>query len=68
LARFLELMSPNWAITLFHYRNHGAAYGRVLAGIHVPVEDDRAFEAYLEELDYRYVNETNNEAYRLFLR
>jgi len=68
LGRFLDLMSPDWAITLFHYRNHGAAYGRVLAGIHVPSEDDHAFEAYLAELAYPYVNETDNEAYRLFLR
>lgn len=68
LGRFLELMSPDWAITLFHYRNHGSAHGRVLAGIHVPVADDDAFEAYLTELGYPYVNETDNEAYRLFLR
>lgn len=68
LRRFLELMSPSWSITLFHYRNHGAAQGRVLAGIHVPTEDDAAFERYLEELGYPYVNETDNEAYRLFLR
>ena len=68
LGRFLDLMSPDWAITLFHYRNHGAAYGRVLAGIHVPAEDDEAFEAYLAELGYPYVNETDNEAYWLFLR
>ncbi len=68
LRRFLELMSPDWAITLFHYRNHGAAHGRVLAGIHVPVADDEAFEAYLRELGYPYANETDNEAYRLFLR
>jgi len=68
LRRFLELMSPSWSITLFHYRNHGAAQGRVLAGIHVPSRDDAAFEAYLEKLGYPYVNETDNEAYRLFLR
>ncbi len=68
LRRFLELMSPGWAITLFHSRNHGAAHGRVLAGIRVPASDDAAFQAYLEELGYPYVCETDNEAYRLFLR
>ena len=68
LRRFLELMSPGWAITLFHYRNHGAAHGRVLAGIQVPASEDAAFQRYLEELGYPYVCETDNEAYRLFLR
>ena len=53
LRRFLELMSPDWAITLFHYRNHGAALGRVLAGIAVPEADYEAFEQYLEDLAYR---------------
>jgi threonine dehydratase len=52
LRRFLELMSPDWAITLFHYRNHGAALGRVLAGIAVPEADYEAFEQYLEDLAY----------------
>ena len=61
-------MSPGWAITLFHYRNHGAAHGRVLAGIQVPASEDAAFQRYLEELGYPYVCETDNEAYRLFLR
>ncbi len=68
LRRFLELMSPDWAITLFHYRNHGAALGRVLAGIAVPEADYEAFERYLLDLAYPYVDETENEAYRAFLR
>jgi threonine dehydratase len=68
LRRFLELMSPSWSITLFHYRNHGAAHGRVLAGIRVPTSEEAAFQHYLEELGYPYVSETENEAYRLFLR
>jgi threonine dehydratase len=68
LRRFLKLMSPDWAITLFHYRNHGAALGRVLAGIAVPEADYDAFEQYLEDLAYPYVDETENEAYRVFLR
>jgi threonine dehydratase len=68
LAHFLELMSANWNITLFHYRNHGAERGRVLAGIQVPKADDAAFDSYLEELGYPCTEETDNPAYRLFLR
>jgi threonine dehydratase len=68
LLRFLELMSPSWNISLFHYRNHGAASGRVLAGIQVPATDEPAFRSYLEELGYPYVEETGNPAYHLFLR
>lgn len=67
LGRFLELMSPSWNITLFHYRNHGAALGRVLAGIDVPPADDEAFRSYLDTLGYYNVDETDNPAYRLFL-
>lgn len=68
LRRFLELMSPAWNLTLFHYRNHGAAQGRVLAGVQVPASDEDAFRAYLEQLAYPYVDESANAAYRLFLR
>ncbi|MEM7408932.1 MAG: threonine ammonia-lyase, biosynthetic [Myxococcota bacterium] len=68
LGRFLSLMSPSWNLTLFHYRNHGAAHGRVLAGIQVPSHDGEAFARYLGELGYPWVEETENEAYRLFLR
>lgn len=68
LGRFLDLMSPGWNITLFHYRNHGAARGRVLAGIQVPPSEAAAFDAYLRELGYPFVEETENPAYRLFLR
>jgi threonine dehydratase len=67
LGRFLELMSPSWNITLFHYRNHGAAQGRVLAGIDVPPHEDEAFRSYLDTLGYYFVDETDNPAYRLFL-
>jgi threonine dehydratase len=60
-------MGKRWNISLFHYRNHGAAYGRVLAGVQVP-EDERArFEQYLDELGYPFWNETGNPAYKLFL-
>ena len=68
LRRFLELMSPSWNLTLFHYRNHGAAQGRVLAGIEVPPSDDDVFRKYLDELGYPWIDETANDAYGLFLR
>lgn len=68
LRRFLELMSPSWSLTLFHYRNHGAAQGRVLAGIEVPPADDAEFHKYLDQLGYPFADETENEAYGLFLR
>ncbi len=68
LLRFLQLMSPNWNISLFHYRNHGAANGRVLAGIQVPPGEQAAFRGYLDELGYPWVEETQNPAYSLFLR
>ncbi|MDO4693795.1 MAG: threonine ammonia-lyase, biosynthetic [Eikenella sp.] len=67
LARFLGRMQTDWNITLFHYRNHGADYGRVLVGIDVPPKDDAAFSAFLEELGYTYADQTGNAAYRLFL-
>ena len=67
LLRFLETLGDRWNITLFHYRNHGAAYGRILAGFDVPKKDQHLFEGYLEELGYRYHNESNNPAYHLFL-
>jgi threonine dehydratase len=68
LGRFLSLMSPGWNLTLFHYRNHGGAVGRVLAGIQVPRAEHDALAEYLAELGYPWVEETGNEAYRLFLR
>jgi len=67
LARFLNHMQGGWNITLFHYRNHGADYGRILVGIDVPSTDDEAFENFLESLGYSYQDETQNAAYRLFL-
>lgn len=68
LLRFLTHIGKRWNISLFHYRNHGAAYGRVLVGIQVDPEFDRAFEDFLETLGYQYWNETDNPAYQLFLR
>ncbi|MDH5858058.1 threonine ammonia-lyase, biosynthetic [Lampropedia aestuarii] len=68
LFKFLSLMQPSWNISLFHYRNQGADYGKILVGIQVPQEDDAAFQAFLNELGYPYVEESNNPAYQLFLR
>lgn len=67
LARFLSQMQSDWNITLFHYRNHGADYGRVLVGIDVPNQDDDAFNQFLDHLGYAYEEQTHNAAYRLFL-
>ena len=67
LLRFLDRMSRGWNISLFHYRNHGADYGRVLAGIQVPPEDQTDFQAFLDGLGYAFVDEGDNPAYRLFL-
>jgi threonine dehydratase len=68
LLKFLSLMRPNWNISLFHYRNQGADYGRILVGLQVPAKDDKAFAKFLDTLGYPYVEETTNPAYRLFLR
>jgi threonine dehydratase len=68
LMKFLSTMRPNWNISLFHYRNQGADYGRILVGMQVPPEDDKAFQTFLRTLGYPYVEETSNPVYRLFLR
>ena len=65
--QFLDAMSQGWNISLFHYRNHGADYGRVLAGIQVPPRERRTFKESLRKLGYPYVEETDNPAARLFL-
>ncbi|RIY42240.1 threonine ammonia-lyase, biosynthetic [Neopusillimonas maritima] len=67
LMRFLSSMSPDWNISLFHYRNQGDDYGRILVGLQVPPADKKAFKAFLETLGYPYWNETDNPAYQLFL-
>ena len=61
-------MRPGWNISLFHYRNHGADYGRVLAGLQVPPNEQPALQKFLKKLGYRYWDETDNPAYKLFLR
>ena len=67
LMRFLDSMSRGWNISLFHYRNQGADYGRVLVGMQVPPTDHAAFRRFLGRLGYPYVDETANPAYRMFL-
>jgi threonine dehydratase len=67
LMNFLTRMTHGWNISLFHYRNHGADFGRVLVGIQVPRTDKRAFRSFLSQLSYRYWDESDNPAYELFL-
>ena len=67
LMRFLEAMRSDWNISLFHYRNQGADYGRVLVGIQVPRNELGQFRTFLRELRYPYAEETRNPAYKLFL-
>ncbi len=68
LMKFLSLMRPGWNISLFHYRNQGADYGRILVGLQVPASDTAAFANFLETLGYPYVEETDNPVYRMFLQ
>ncbi len=68
LMKFLSLMRPNWNISLFHYRNQGADYGRILVGLQVPTADAKAFAGFLKTLDYPCVDETANPVYRMFLQ
>ncbi len=67
LGRFLQAIGTAWNISLFHYRNHGSDYGRVLAGIQVPKAERADFLLHLNELHYPYTDETANPAYRMFL-
>ena len=67
LMKFLTSMAPNWNISLFHYRNQGADYGRILVGIQVPAGEKKQFRAFLAELGYPHWDESANPAYRLFL-
>ena len=68
LLKFLNLMRPNWNISLFHYRNQGADYGRILVALQVPPGDAEAFEEFIAKLGYPHVEETRNPLYRLFLK
>ena len=67
LRDFLDKIGVSWSITLFHYRNHGSDFGRVLCGIRVPAADRAKFSRSLKELGYRYSEQTDNPVYRLFL-
>lgn len=67
LLKFLETIGNDWNISLFHYRNHGAAYGRVLVGIQIPDSQRSRFDEFLEKLGYRFWEETSNPVYKLFL-
>ncbi len=68
LMKFLSTMKPGWNISLFHYRNQGADYGRILVGLQVPKADNKAFKFFLDTLGYPHVEETDNPVYRLFLQ
>ena len=68
LTRFLGHMHPDWNISLFHYRNQGADYGRILVGLQVPRGDERAFDEFLRTLAYPFTEETGNPVVRLFLK
>jgi threonine dehydratase len=67
LMKFLNSMSPNWNITLFHYRNQGADYSSILVGLQVPAHEKRALGLFLKTLGYVFQDESENPAYRLFL-
>ncbi|KAG9401855.1 hypothetical protein AC1031_007563 [Aphanomyces cochlioides] len=67
LIDFLTRMGRDWNISLFHYRNHGADYGRVLIGMQVPPEDEEAFQVFLDTVGYVWHDERDNPAYKLFL-
>ncbi|MBP0027589.1 threonine ammonia-lyase, biosynthetic [Roseofilum sp. Guam] len=67
LMKFVASMSPNWNISLFHYRNNGADYGRIVVGMQVPPQEMAEWQAFLDTLGYHYWDENNNPAYKLFL-
>ena len=64
---FVSSLHPNWNISIFHYRNHGADVGRIVVGVQVPPLELAAWQAFLAELPYQHWQETDNPAYRLFL-
>jgi threonine dehydratase len=67
LMRFLSSMHPDWNISLFHYRNHGADYGRILVGIQAPDQSRDGLQSFLGQLGYPYWEETEHPGYKLFL-
>jgi len=68
LLKFLSLMRPGWNISMFHYRNQGADYGRILVGLQVPEADNTVFDEFLATLGYPFVEETANPVYQMFLQ
>jgi threonine dehydratase len=68
LMKFLTAMNPSWNISLFHYRNQGADYGRILVGIQVPQSERTAFKHFVADLGYPFVDESQNILSQLFLR
>ena len=68
LLNFLNHLGERWNISLFHYRNHGSAFGRVLCGIQVPRSEIREFKDFLDKLSYPYWKESENPVYKTFLR
>jgi threonine dehydratase len=68
LLQFLDTLGGKWNISLFHYRNHGSDFGRVLAALEVPPDEDLAFERFLTDLGYQYLIEDGNDAYNRFLQ
>ena len=68
LLEFLEKMQGGWNISLFHYRNHGSAYGRVLVGIQVPDQEVDELKRFITQLNYRFFDESDNPVYKLFLK
>jgi threonine dehydratase len=68
LLRFLTAIGDEWNISLFHYRNHGSDHGRVLVGIQIPDETSDEFMSHVAELGFDFFEETDNPAYKMFLR
>ncbi len=67
LTQFLADMGKDWNISLFHYRSQGGEFGRVLIGLEIPEQNDKSLESFFDQLGYHYIEETDNQAYRLFL-
>jgi threonine dehydratase len=68
LMKFVSSMSPDWNISVFHYRNNGADYGRIVLGIQVPPDEMKQWQTFIDTIGYPYCDESNNPAYKLFLR
>ena len=67
LMAFVSALHPNWNISIFHYRNHGADVGSIVVGVQVPPAETSEWEQFVEQLPYQHWEETDNPAYRLFL-